>query len=225
MPDEPINEPGNTGEGDGGEPQESQQTFAEVFPEEHREMFQSFEDANGFVTHYKDLQGKVPQVPEKYEDIEGVEVNENNQEAFEALTKFSKEELGLTQDQFEKLTKAMVEHDTKLMNDLKSANDEEFEKVLEEQAKESEEELTKDWGNEYEPRLNQARNFLKAASDEEFMTYLDETGLGNDPRMVKFLYKMSTHFKEDAFTDGKIENNDVSRNQEGRPILKFQSMG
>lgn len=238
MPDEPINEPGNTGEGDGGEPQggepqggepqggEGQQDslFAEVFPEEHREVFKEFKDANGFVHHYKELQGKVPQVPDKYDEIKDLDINDDNRESFEQLQKFSKDELGLTQAQFEKLTKAFVEHDTKLIQQLKESTDETWEKTLEAQEKESVEQLQSEWGNQYDTRIKRVQDFIKASSDAEFVEYLDETGLGNDPRMVKFVYKMSTHFEEDQFTTGKIENNEVARDATGAPMLKFPTM-
>lgn len=231
MPEEGI-KPGDTGDkGGGGDGGNTTPAFNELFPKEHRETFKSFEDANGFVTHYKevtgkvkDLEGKVPVIPDTYEDVEGVTVPDEAKQSLENLQKFAKDDLGLSQAQYNKFLKATIQHDVKMVEDLKKGSDEEFDKLLKEQEKEAIAELKQDWGGDYDTKIKQVQGFIAASGDEELIEYLSETGLGNDPRLVKWAYKMSTHFKEDAFVDGKIEVNDVIRGDDGRPQLKFKKM-
>ncbi len=222
---------GNETGGQDGNGGESTPQFNEVFSEDHREVFKDFTDEAGFVKHYKEVTGKaksledkLPIVPETYESVDGVEIAETAKENFEQIQKFAKEELGLTQGQYDKFLKAMIQHDNDMITTLQGTNEEDINTLMEEEYKEGVATLKGEWGNETDDRLAQVQKFIAASGDDEFVTYLNETGLGNNPALVKFMYKISTHFKEDAFTDGKIESNDVKRNAEGSPVLTFPSM-
>jgi transcriptional regulator with XRE-family HTH domain len=194
-----------------------------MFPEESRDMFKEFDDPGKFADHYKEIKGKIPQVPEQYRDPDNLQVAEEAKENLERFKTFAKD-LGLTQSQYEKLLKGTIEHDTAVIERVRNAVDEDFEKLLDQQQEDAKAELQQVWGGDFEKKVSQVRGFIEASGDKEFVTYLEETGLGNDPRMVQYLYRISTHFKEDSFTNGVIEENDVRRGPDGSPVLRFDSM-
>ena len=217
------------GEGDGDDGGEAIVNFIDSIPEADREGFGDFQGktVDEFVKHYKGLQDGKITVPDTYEAIKSIEIK--NQGNYDALTKFCKDDLGLTQGQFAKLLPAMVQRDQAVLNEFEKSmtdkNSESIEKEMAKQADEAKVELTKEWGGDYDKKTAAASGLVKALADEDFVNYLSETGLGNDPRMLKAFYKLSTFISEDNFVDGVIEENDVRRDpQTGKPILKFKSM-
>lgn len=54
----------------------------------------------------------------------------------------------------------------------------------------AEETLKRDWGQAYEGKLALARGTLKEFGDPDFVAHLEQSGLGNDPRMVRWLAKV-----------------------------------
>ena len=216
--------PGGDGDGGGGDP-----SFIDSIPEADREGFGDFQGktVDEFVKHYKTLQDGKVTVPDNYEAVESIEIK--NQDNYDALTKFCKEDLGLTQGQFAKLLPAMVQRDQAVLNEFQKSvtdmNDKEIDKLLAEEADTAKETLTKEWGGDYEKKTAAATGLVAALADEDFVDFLSETGLGNDPRMLKAFYKLSTYISEDNFVEGKVDENDVRRDpQTGKPILKFKSM-
>ena len=213
------------GDGDG----EAIVSFIDSIPEADREGFGDFQGktVDEFVKHYKGLQDGKITVPETYEAIENIDIK--NQGNYDTLTKFCKDDLGLTQDQFAKLLPAMVQRDQAAFDEFQKAvtdkNNEKMETEMAKQADEAKASLTKEWGGDYDKKTEAASGLVAALADEDFMDYLSETGLGNDPRMLKAFYKLSTFISEDSFVDGVIEENDVRRDpQTGKPMLKFKSM-
>jgi len=216
---------GGAGDGDG----EAIVSFIDSIPEADREEFGDFQGktVDEFVAHYKTLQDGKITVPDNYEALESIEIK--NQGNYDALTKFCKDDLGLTQDQFAKLLPAMVQRDQTVLSEFEKSvtdmNDAELDKVLAESAETCKAELTQEWGGDYERKSAAASGLVKALSDDDFVDYLAETGLGNDPRMLKAFYKLSTFIAEDNFVDGAIGENDVKRDpQTGAPMLKFNKM-
>lgn len=203
--------------------------FYNYIPEADRGSFKDFEgkDIGDFVKHYKTLQDGQVVVPEAYEPVESVEIK--NQGNYDQLSEFCKAELGLTQEQFSKLLPAMVQRDQSVLDEfqksVKDFNEEDFGKLLAEEETAAKDSLTREWGGEYDTKVAKASGLVAALSDDEFVEYLAETGLGNDPRMLKAFYKLSTYISEDSFIEGHVEENDVRRDpQTGAPMLKFKKM-
>lgn len=231
-PNDPNRAAGDLNPGDSGDPGKGGEAivnFIDSIPEADREGFGDFEGktVDEFVKHYKGLQDGKITIPDAYEAVESIEIK--NQGNYDALTKFCKDDLGLTQDQFAKLLPAMVQRDQAVVSEFQKSvtdmNEAELNKVMAEQAETAKASLTKEWGGDYEKKTTAASGLVAALSDDDFVEYLAETGLGNDPRMLKAFYKLSTLISEDNFVEGKINENDVRRDpQTGKPILKFKSM-
>lgn len=203
--------------------------FIDSIPEAERAHFKEFDGkgVDDFVKHYKTLKDGQVVIPEAYEPVDTVEIK--NQGNYDQLTTFCKNELGLTQAQFAKLLPAMVQRDQSVLNEFQksvtSFNDAEFGKLLEEQETAAKDSLTREWGGEYGTKVAKASGLVAALADDDFVEYLTETGLGNDPRMLKAFYKLSTYISEDSFIEGKVDDNDVRRDpQTGAPMLKFKKM-
>jgi hypothetical protein len=228
-----VNDPGGDPKpGEGGNPGDGGEAvvnFIDSIPEADREGFGDFEGktVDEFVKHYKGLQDGKITIPDSYEAIENIEIK--HQGNYDTLTKFCKDDLGLTQGQFAKLLPAMVQRDQAVLSEFEKSvtdmNEAELDKVMTEQAETAKASLTQEWGGDYEKKTAAASGLVAALSDDDFVEYLSETGLGNDPRMLKAFYKLSTFISEDNFVEGKIVENDVRRDpQTGKPILKFKSM-
>ena len=218
------------GDGDAGnDGGEAIINFIDSIPEADREGFGDFQGktVDEFVKHYKTLQDGKVVVPEAYDALENITIK--NQGNYDQLTKFCKDDLGLTQGQFAKLLPAMVQRDQAVLDEFQKSvtnkNTEELNKIMDKEAEEAKETLTREWGGDYEKKTSAASGLVTALADEDFVEFLTETGLGNDPRMLKAFYKLSTYISEDNFVEGKINENDVRRDpQTGKPILKFKSM-
>lgn len=62
-------------------------------------------------------------------------------------------------------------------------------------------ELKKEWGNKFEYNVTKAVEVLDMfGKDLNMRTYVNETGLGNDPKFIKFLVGISNSLKEDTFS-------------------------
>jgi hypothetical protein len=94
---------------------------------------------------------------------------------------------------------------------------------IEQRQIEAEETLKEEWGEEYEANLRSARLALKAIDDTNLNAYLDETGMGDNPVMIRALSKLGSRLVDDkilgegsALTSGKEQSqafvNDVMAN-------------
>jgi hypothetical protein len=57
--------------------------------------------------------------------------------------------------------------------------------------------LKTEWGKDFEKNVRTAQVALKEFGDESFTQYLDQTGLGNDPQVIKFMAKLGNLLSED----------------------------
>lgn len=82
------------------------------------------------------------------------------------------------------------------------------EKDLEGERQQSVDALKKEWGVAFDQKLNQAQTaFSEIASDEE-RRYINDSGLGNDPRLVRIFSKFYDRFmKEDKVVGEGTANN------------------
>jgi hypothetical protein len=58
--------------------------------------------------------------------------------------------------------------------------------------------LKKEWGDQFTANVDIARGAMMHFGGEEIATLMEETGLGNDPRMVKFLAKVGQSMMDDS---------------------------
>jgi len=94
--------------------------------------------------------------------------------------------------------------------------------------------LQKLWGDKAQENVELAhRAALKmgeaAGISEEFQKYLNDSGLGNDPMLIRVFAAAGRGMAEDVAGDtglkGKAEGQEgFDRGEDGRPILKFPSM-
>ncbi len=66
-------------------------------------------------------------------------------------------------------------------------------------------ELKNDWGEKYAGNVVVAKRVITENSDDGFMDFLETSGLGNDPRMIKFLHKVGSLSGEDNLENGDGE--------------------
>jgi len=59
--------------------------------------------------------------------------------------------------------------------------------------------LQEEWGEGFEKNVHRAQAVIKQFNHDGFNEYLDESGLGNDPQLIKFLAKIGESMKEDTF--------------------------
>lgn len=158
---------------------------------------------------YADLQAKIPVVPAKADDYK-VELPKDFpvDEVDVKLQKELAKNLGLTQAQYE----GIVKHDLSR-----------FARVADEMAKTVEAAkatLTKEWGGpqKFEQNLAMARK----AAELFFGDALKNHDLGNDPALIKGLYKIATKLSEDTLKSGGGSGADSRPiGIDGRPMIDY----
>lgn len=60
--------------------------------------------------------------------------------------------------------------------------------------------LKQEWGDKYTANIELARSVVAKFGDEQFVRYVEESGLGNDPRLIKLLAKAGQGLMEDRAT-------------------------
>jgi len=60
--------------------------------------------------------------------------------------------------------------------------------------------LKQEWGDKYTANIELARSVVAKFGDEQFARYIEESGLGNDPRLIKMLAKAGQGLMEDRAT-------------------------
>jgi hypothetical protein len=68
------------------------------------------------------------------------------------------------------------------------------------------EELNKEWGNGFEKNMSAAKTVIKEFGDESFVNYLNESGLGDDPKLARFLANIGKNLREDSFKEEAISH-------------------
>ena len=174
-----------------------------VVPDENAsdEDWKAFYNKVGLPTSLEEYEVEVP------EDIElDPEVMENlKQMAFEN---------NITPKQLQKI----IEHEQDIIRVQM-----EKEAALDEQYKEEGiQQLIEEWGEEgFQKNINRARTVLEEFGDEEFDQYLDETGLADDPMMIKFLASVGSNLTEDNFTADSVAHLGVSKDDAQAEVDKM----
>lgn len=129
---------------------------------------------------------------DKYEvkPPEGVTVNEPTVKWF----KENAHKIGILPKQAQKLLEGYIQHEQSLVSERKQVQDNEQKTQLEN--------LKKEWGNGFDKQLGFARMIVKE-SGPEFAKYLDESGLGNDPAVIKALSKLGAKYLSEDTLKGE----------------------
>lgn len=139
---------------------------------------------------YREALG-IPEGPDGYQ----FEVGEG-EELDEELTGWFREaahEAGLSQEQAQRLLEKWNE----------SNSPEAQAEKLKEGREKVEQTLRDEWGKNFDANLNLAFKAMEQFGDEDFRSYLDETGMGNDPRMIKAMSQIGRSMLDDSFVSGK----------------------
>lgn len=220
---------GNNGgtPGGGGNDGGNSNAFLSQLPEEYRTnpSLQSFKDLPSLVKSYVHAQSMVgadkvvipkadakpedwgqvydklgrPKVPDEYNltDIENLPEaykKEGDNKAFKAYA----HSLGLNNTQannlYQFLQNIAVEHLTTTEQNNKQALE-----AATETAK-------KEWGKNFDVEVARAKAAVKQFGGDEFAKYIDESGLGNDPRFLKFAHNVAKAMSEDSAFFGRAAN-------------------
>lgn len=136
-------------------------------------------------------------VPETYEPFtlaEGFEMDEEVGAEFASLAK----ELGLTQKNAQRL----IDLQNKLEGGKEEARREYLEGLLTEQRTRWANDLKNDpdfGGENYQQNVSTAIKAMQAFGDDEVRTLLNESGIGNNPAVVKMFHKIGLAITEDRF--------------------------
>jgi hypothetical protein len=153
-------------------------------------------------------EAKAKEVPESYEAFkmpEGVEANEALMTEFTSLAK----ELGLSQADAQKL----VDLQAKTALDETAARTDQLEKALEAQKTRWAEEIKSDpelGGAKFDATITTAVKAM-AFFGEDFRTFLNESGVGNNPGLIRGLHKIGLAISEDRIV---IPGSDASATDE-----------
>jgi len=117
-------------------------------------------------------------------------------------------EAGLNQKQIESLNSWYWETSGKMYQDLTDGATKAEEKASEE--------LKKSWGERYDVNLTMAQRALDKFGDENFAQYLDDSGLGNNPSLIKFMYEVA----QSSLDEGDINSmgNEAARQMDPAAI-------
>jgi hypothetical protein len=77
----------------------------------------------------------------------------------------------------------------------------ESQKAMESKMADGWNELNKEWGLGFEKNMAAAKSVIKEFGDEGFVNYLNESGLGDDPKLAKFLAQIGSNLREDSFQE------------------------
>ena len=182
------------------------ETYKPFFVEKDGEK--SF-DVHGLAKSYAETVTKIPVVPAKADDYKAeLPKDFPVDEVDSRLQKELAKNLGLTQAQYE----GIVKHDLSR-----------FSRVADEMAKTVEvakATLTKEWGGpqKFEANLAMARK----AAEAFFGDALKNHDLGNDPALIKGLYKIATKLSEDTLKSGSGSGADSRPvGIDGRPMIDY----
>ena len=138
-------------------------------------------------------------LPEKIDDYkidipESATIDENFVKQF----KENSYKFGILPGQAQKLaewfTSVNSEAENKWMTELKTKQEQEFNN------------LKNEWGKKFDSNLSRAQLAVKEFADADTIKYLEDTGIGNDPKIVRLLAKMGNKL----FGEAAIHGGDAS---------------
>lgn len=150
-----------------------------------------------------------PETPDKYDlgelpQINGVTWDDNRL----AAAKAALHKAGLTNDQAKAVIGLYVQELNAMFPDKEIT------------AAQAKEQLIQEYGSEqlFKRNLGFAHKAVKEYAEPEFVEWLDNTGLGNDPRFVKFMAKIGRELVEHGATDPSVDTEFISQADAQRQI-------
>lgn len=70
-------------------------------------------------------------------------------------------------------------------------------------AEQARKDLERDWGQDFDKNLSAAKAVLREYGDDDVVKYLEESGLGDDPNLIRFLSKVGGNLLEDSIQGGR----------------------
>jgi hypothetical protein len=176
--------------------EETVETIDSLLTTDTKQVADKTEEQELEVSDSKADEEQKPNAPETYEAFtlpEDVAVDEKSIEAFLPLAK----ELNLTQEQAQKL----VDFQVKTMQEGASTQSDNWDNVQKEwvSAVKSDAEIG---GLAFEENIGIARKAMEAFGTPELTAVLDSTGAGNNPEVVRFMYRVGKAISEDTIHSG-----------------------
>jgi hypothetical protein len=142
-------------------------------------------------------------LPEKSEDYDltFTESNDFNKEFFGNF-KDAAHGAGILPKQAQKIFDWYSETNTKMIDDYNKDKQTNEQKAVDG--------LKTEWGSAYDSKLKSAKAAVNHYGDDQLQAFLDETGLGNNPNLIKAFSKMGESLSEDTFSDGGTNKFGVS---------------
>jgi len=152
------------------------------------ELPEGFESVDDLKQAYEDLKGKAPEVPDEYalnvDDAYKDLVDEQASEEAKSLAK----EIGLSQDQFDRL----VQFDLKRTDSARNQSLEQINQGLDA--------LKTEWGENWDQNLQAAKKVVNDFADDELkQTLKSDPMLGNHPGLLRFLSSIGQSLSEDSY--------------------------
>jgi len=137
-------------------------------------------------------QAGVPDSPEDYalQDIPGLSQVQAVDK--DAALKFGQmfQKAGLTKQQAQAVFSSLVDGVAEQQRAAEESRQQRVQKATSE--------LQGEWREKYNAKLAGAKAVIKDLGGDDFAGFLDETGLSNDPRMIRFVAKVAERFSNDS---------------------------
>lgn len=105
-------------------------------------------------------------------------------------------EIGLSKDQAEKV---YAQYYQNMAEQLQTQKAEKLQKQ-----KKAVEEMQREYGGEYDAKLTQGKRAVQEIGGADFAKFLEESGLGDDPRMIRAAIRMGELIGEDSLVAGRV---------------------
>lgn len=193
-------------------------SFTEQLPEQFREheYFKGVENTQQLAEAYANARKGLPVVPEDYQAQfpDGFDLDEETFNGFKQAAK----EAGLTQTQFERVVNFEVARSQRLTEQMR--ND------VRQHREESETALKKEWGANYDQKLETAKRVFNKFADDTIRKMVEDTRFGDNPEVIRFMAKIGEVLSEDVLIEQSRTSQEggMDRDIAGRPMLTFPSM-
>lgn len=88
-------------------------------------------------------------------------------------------------------------------------------------ADEGMEAIKKEHGDQYPEYVKTVDRAVQQFGGDEFKKFMDDSGMGNNPAIVKTFYNIGKAMSEDTFVDGKFGGSDRNLGTDGKAVLDF----
>lgn len=85
--------------------------------------------------------------------------------------------------------------------------------------------LKKEWGDAYDRELKAAQVAVKELGGDDFIKHLNQTGLGNDPTLIKIFAKAAKLMGEDKLREGGASDGSMTRSEIQSQIDDIRAQG